>query len=140
VRYRPRVVLVYAGDNDLAEGRTPMQVLESFAQFANTVRAALPDTRIAYISVKPSPSREKLLPGVRETNDMIGAYLRRLPNSDYIDVFTPMLGVDGRPRPELFRADQLHLNDAGYRLWQTVIAARLETPAPAEASFAQGAR
>jgi len=125
VRYRPRLVLVYAGDNDLAEGRTPMQVLESFAAFTNTVRAELPDTRIAYISVKPSPSREALLPRIRETNDIIAAYLRRLPGSDYIDVFTPMLGADGRPRAELFRGDQLHMNAEGYRLWQSVIAPHL---------------
>jgi len=143
VRYKPRLVLVYAGDNDLAEGRTPLQVLESFAQFANTVRAELPDTRIAYISVKPSPSREKLLPAIRETNNVIGAYLKRLPNSDYIDIFTPMLAADGRPRPELFRGDRLHLNDEGYRLWQSVIASHLQGPqgpAPLEASVAQGAR
>ena len=125
VRYKPRQVLVYAGDNDLAEGHTPLQVLENFARFANAVRAELPNTRISYISIKPSPSREKLLPQMRETNDIIGAYLNRLPNSEYIDVFTPMLGVDGRPRAELFRGDMLHLNDEGYRLWRSVIAGYL---------------
>ena len=125
VRYKPRHVLVYAGDNDLAEGHTPLQILESFARFANAVRAELPDTRISYISIKPSPSREKLLPQMRETNDIIGAYLNRLPNSDYIDIYTPMLGVDGRPRVELFRGDMLHLNDEGYRLWRSVIAGYL---------------
>ncbi|VTU27550.1 Argininosuccinate lyase [Variovorax sp. SRS16] len=129
VRYQPREVLVYAGDNDLAEGRTPMQVLESFASFANTVRTELPDTRIAFISVKPSPSREKLMPQIRETNHIIEAYLSRLPNSEYIDVFTPMLDADGRLRPELFRSDMLHLNDDGYRLWQSVIGPHLPPPA-----------
>ena len=125
VRYKPRHVLVYAGDNDLAEGRTPMQVLESFAYFSNTVRAALPDTRISYISVKPSPSREALLPKIRETNDIIAAYVKTLANSEYIDIFTPMLGADGRPRPELFLADRLHMNETGYRLWQTVISSHV---------------
>jgi len=139
VRYKPRQVLVYAGDNDLAEGRTPLQVLESFARFVNTVRAELPNTRISFISVKPSPSREHLMPLVRETNNVIAAYLNRLPDSEYIDVFTPMLGADGRPRPELFRSDRLHMTDEGYRLWQSIIAARLPgavaaaTPVPAPA-------
>ncbi|MDM0104809.1 SGNH/GDSL hydrolase family protein [Variovorax sp. J22R24] len=141
VRYKPRLVLVYAGDNDLAEGRTPLQILESFAHFTNTVRSELPNTRIAYISVKPSPSREKLLPQVRETNNVIAAYLRRLPNSEYIDVFTPMMGADGRPRAELFRGDQLHMNDEGYRLWQSVIAQYLPDPSTrVDASVAQGLR
>ena len=125
VRYKPRHVLVYAGDNDLAEGRSPLQVLESFAYFASTVRAALPDTRISYISVKPSPSREALLPKVRETNNIIAAYIRTLSNSEYIDIYTPMLGPDGRPRPELFLADRLHMNETGYRLWQSVISAHV---------------
>ncbi|MET3914844.1 lysophospholipase L1-like esterase [Variovorax sp. OAS795] len=134
VRYKPRQVLVYAGDNDLAEGRTPLQVLESFARFANAVRAELPHTRISFISVKPSPSREHLMPLIRETNNVISAYLNRLPDSEYIDIFTPMLGADGRPRPELFRSDRLHLTDEGYRLWQSIIAARLPAAGPAISS------
>ncbi|WP_431273811.1 SGNH/GDSL hydrolase family protein [Variovorax ureilyticus] len=139
VRYKPRLVLVYAGDNDLAENRTPMQVLESFARFANTVRGELPDTRIAYISIKPSPSREKLTAQMREANNAIAAYLRRMPNTEFIDVYTPMLGNDGRPRPELFRADQLHMTDEGYRLWQSVIASHLAEPATrVDASVTQG--
>jgi len=126
VRYKPRQVLVYAGDNDLAEGRTPLQVLESFARFANAVRAELPHTRISFISVKPSPSREHLMPLIRETNNVISAYLNRLPDSEYIDIFTPMIAADGRPRPELFLPDRLHMNEQGYRLWQSVIASHVQ--------------
>lgn len=134
VRYKPRQVVLYAGDNDLAEGRTPLQVLDSFARFANTVRAELPDARISFISVKPSPSREQLMPQIRETNHVISAYLNLLPNSEYIDIHTPMLGADGRPRPELFRGDRLHLTDEGYRLWQSVVAPHLPQPPAAPAS------
>jgi lysophospholipase L1-like esterase len=125
VRYKPRQVMVYAGDNDLAEGRTPLQVLDSFARFANAVRAELPNVRISFISVKPSPSREQLMPQIRETNHVVSAYLNLLPDSEYIDVFTPMLGADGHPRPELFRGDKLHMTDEGYRLWHSVIASHL---------------
>jgi lysophospholipase L1-like esterase len=133
VRYKPRHVLVYAGDNDLAEGRTPLQVLESFAQFANTVREALPDTRISFISVKPSPVREALLPKIRETNNIISAYVGTLANSEYIDIFTPMMGADNRPRADLFLGDRLHMNETGYRLWQSVITSHV---APAAAPHA----
>lgn len=128
VRYRPRHVLVYAGDNDLAEGRSPLQVLESFAQFANTVRETLPEARISYISIKPSPSREALMPKIRTTNDIIAAYVRTMANAEYIDIFTPMLGADGRPRAELFLGDRLHMNETGYRLWQSVISAHVTAP------------
>lgn len=130
-QYKPRQVVVYAGDNDLVEGQTPLQVLHSFARFANAVRADAPNARITFISVKPSPSREKVLPQVRETNNIVSAYLRTLGNSDYVDVFTPMLGADGRPRTELFRGDQLHMNATGYALWQSLIASHLVPPASA---------
>jgi lysophospholipase L1-like esterase len=129
-RYRPKHVVVYAGDNDIAQGVPPLQVLDSFARFATAVRAELPETRITFVSVKPSPSREKWLPQIRETNNIVAAYLKTLANADYVDVFTPMLGPDGRPRPELFGADRLHMNDAGYALWQSLIGPRLASPPP----------
>ncbi|MDB5890586.1 MAG: lipolytic protein family [Polaromonas sp.] len=131
-RYQPRHVLVYAGDNDLAEGRSPEQILASFTHFVSVVRRELPQTRISYISIKPSPSRASLLPKIREANMLLAAYTRTLDNADYIDIFTPMLAADGAPRRELFGADMLHMNNAGYALWRSVIASQMEKlPAPA---------
>lgn len=123
--YKPRLVLVYAGDNDLAEGRTPGQVAYSFTRFVNGVRAELPDTRIAYISIKPSPARIGLAEPIRETNRLIREYISHGQNLDYVDIYTPMLTADGSPRAELFRSDMLHLNDTGYALWKRVISAHL---------------
>lgn len=121
VPYQPRLVLVYAGDNDLAEGRSPREILHSFTAFVEGVRRSLPDTRIAYISIKPSPARYSLIPQARTANALIEAYAASVPNTDYIDVFTPMLTADGMPRAELFREDALHLNQAGYALWTSII-------------------
>jgi lysophospholipase L1-like esterase len=121
VQYRPRHVFVYAGDNDLAEGRTPQQVLESFRAFVQTVRTELPDTRISYIAVKPSPDRERLLTKARETNELLAAYVAQLPNASFVDVFTPMLDGDGRPRTDLYGPDRLHMNAAGYALWRQLV-------------------
>ncbi len=128
-QYKPRQVLLYAGDNDLAEGRSPAEVLASFARFVQRVRAELPGTRIDYIAIKPSPARLALLPKVREANALIARHARTLKEVGYIDIFSPMLNAEGQPRPELFRADRLHLNAAGYQLWQSVIAAHLLAPA-----------
>lgn len=125
LRYRPRTVLVYAGDNDLAAGSAPSEVLHRFAAFAEGVHQALPDTEIFYISIKPSPARLALLPQIRATNALIRDYAERDGKVDYIDVFTPMLDASGRPRRELFRADALHLNADGYALWKRVIAPRV---------------
>jgi lysophospholipase L1-like esterase len=125
--YKPKVVLVYAGDNDLAEGLTPQDVLKSFSNFVEGVRDSLPDTRIVYISIKPSPSRTQLLPQIRETNAMIQSYTQSVANAAYIDIFTPMMNASGKPRGELFREDDLHLNASGYALWRTIISAHLDS-------------
>jgi lysophospholipase L1-like esterase len=119
--YKPHLVLVYAGDNDLAEGRSPQEVLRSFTMFVEGIRKELPATRIAYISIKPSPARAALLPQARETNRLILQYVTGDQNLDFIDVFTPMLDSQGLPRAELFRPDALHLNAAGYALWRKII-------------------
>lgn len=122
LRYRPRTVLIYAGDNDLAAGVSPHEVLRRFTVFVDGVRRELPDTQIAYISIKPSPSRIDLLPQVRETNALIREYADADARVEFIDVYTPMLDASGKPRRELFRADALHLNADGYALWKAVIA------------------
>lgn len=120
-QYQPSQVLVYAGENDLQEGSTPTQVLSSMKRLVQAVRAELPGARIAFISIKPSPSRANLLPAVRVSNLLIAEYLMTQHNADYIDVYTPMMKADGQLRPELFLPDMLHLNAAGYALWQSVI-------------------
>jgi lysophospholipase L1-like esterase len=124
--YKPRLVVVYAGDNDLAEGRTPQQVMESFASFVEAVRSSLPDTRVAYVSIKPSPLRSNLMASIRETNALIAGYARTAPNLDYIDIFSRMLDDAGRPRADLFQPDALHLNATGYALWRSVIGPHLQ--------------
>ncbi|MEO7241849.1 MAG: SGNH/GDSL hydrolase family protein [Variovorax sp.] len=134
LRYRPKQVVLYAGENDLAQGQTPLQVLESFERFQHAVRAELPGTKISYISIKPSPAREALMKAIRQSNRMISFYAQRLPDTEFIDVYTPMIDADGEPRAELFRADRLHLNHAGYALWRSVIAPHLPGPAASAGS------
>ena len=123
--YRPALIVVYAGDNDLADGATPQEVLASFRAFVDAVREELPDTRIAYLSIKPSPLRVALLERARETNALIAEYSAGAPNLDYIDIYTKMLDAAGQPRRELFGPDLLHLSRAGYALWRAEISAHL---------------
>ena len=124
--YKPRMVVVYAGENDLAEGATPRDVAERFVAFVRAVKADLPDSRIAFVSIKPSPSRSGMIAAVRETNELIKAYSTTEPQLDFIDVFSSMLDVNGQPRGELFLGDRLHLNAEGYALWQRIIALHLK--------------
>lgn len=125
VPYAPRLIVFYAGDNDLQAGRTPAQVRDDFVAFVQRVRKDLPDTRIAYISIKPSPSRARLMPKMAEANALIRHAASRLPRVDFIDVYSRMLDGAGRPRPELFREDQLHMNRAGYDIWRDALAPEL---------------
>lgn len=121
VPHRPRLIVLYAGDNDLVNGKTPTQVATDFEAFVARVRRDLPGTRTAFISIKPSPARAALIDAARVANGLIRDTIDRDRRLSYINVFTPMLDADGKPRPELFGEDGLHLNAAGYALWTRLV-------------------
>jgi lysophospholipase L1-like esterase len=120
--YRPHLVVLYAGDNDLAEGRMPERVLDDYRAFVARLRSAWPAARVAFVSIKPSPARRVYIDRMRETNQRIRAETARDSLQTYVDVFTPMLDATGQPRPELFGADSLHMTRAGYLLWRALLA------------------
>jgi lysophospholipase L1-like esterase len=119
--YRPRTVVFYAGDNDLAAGVTPERVVADFDALVRDVHRQLPATRIVFVSIKPSPVRAGLMPLIRKTNGLIAAYARTDPRLDFVDIFDAMLDHDARPRRELFVADGLHMTPAGYALWHDAL-------------------
>lgn len=117
----PRLVVLYAGDNDISYGKSPEQVFEDTKTFFEVVHDALPKTRIAYVSIKPSLSRWQLVEKMRAANALIRAHTETNARLQFVDVDTPMLGSDGRPREELFIQDGLHLSREGYDLWNSII-------------------
>jgi lysophospholipase L1-like esterase len=119
--YRPRRIVFYAGDNDLNSGRSPQQVAADVEAFIARVRRDLPEVPVVYLSIKPSPSRANLLPQIKQANMLIQRRIAGLHGVSYVDVFTPMLGPDGKPREELFREDMLHMKPNGYALWTKVL-------------------
>ncbi|MFW2356638.1 GDSL-type esterase/lipase family protein [Hydrogenophaga sp.] len=123
--YQPRLVVLYAGENDIHEGVSPPELLTHFKRFVQQVQGALPATRVAYMAIKPSPSRLAFMAAMREANLLIQTHVLQHDNLDYIDVHTAMLDNDGRPRPELFVRDQLHLSAEGYGLWRQIVSAHL---------------
>jgi len=122
----PRMVVLYAGDNDIAAGKPPEQVAGDFTAFVRKIQAASPRARIAFLSIKPSPARWQFIEKIQTANQRIEAFCRRDERLVYIDVFNPMIGGDGKPRAELFVEDKLHLNPAGYALWTELIKPRLK--------------
>lgn len=130
VPYKPRTIVLYAGDNDIAAGKSPKQVSEDFAAFVAAVRKELPETLVLFIAIKPSVARWHLVEQIREANRLIAAAAAKDDSLGYIDVFTPMLGADGKPRPELLVDDGLHLSRKGYLLWTEVVGRALDRSAP----------
>lgn len=124
--YKPRLIVVYAGDNDIASGKSPAEVTADFNRLVKMVQDSLPSTRIAFISIKPSPSRWKFVSEVRSANRQIREICEKDKHLIYIDVFNPMLGPNGMPKADLFVDDDLHLNAKGYALWTALIRPHLE--------------
>jgi lysophospholipase L1-like esterase len=119
--YRPRLVVLYAGDNDIAAGLTSAEVVDDFRQFLRVVRDQLPQTHVVYISIKPSRLRWPLYDQMKAANEAIEAIAETDENLTFVDVSPVMLGTDGRPRGELLAADGLHLSAAGYRAWTELV-------------------
>jgi lysophospholipase L1-like esterase len=117
VPYRPRTVVYYAGDNDVEAGVPASEIAHQFALFEQKVHAALPETNVIFISIKPSIRRWKWIDTIRTANAMVKAYCTRTSRTQFMDIEQQMLGADGKPNAELLVPDGLHMTPAGYRIW-----------------------
>ena len=121
LKYKPRIIVFYAGDNDINGGKKPARILSDFQAFVRTVHDALPATKILFLSIKPSLARIKQVDRQKEANRLVEQFCKTDPQLLYVDTTACMLGADGKPRPELFRPDGLHMTDAGYVLWSDIL-------------------
>jgi lysophospholipase L1-like esterase len=120
--YQPRVVVVYAGENDLWAGKSADALLGDFKAFNQKVHAAVPNARIAFIGLKPSPSRIRIRAEVIRANQLISDECAKDKRLVFVNVFQPMLDAQGKDRPELYVEDQLHMKPAGYAIWTPLVA------------------
>ena len=120
--YQPKQIIIYCGENDLAssDSVTAAMVFERFKQLFQMIRDKS-EAPIAYISMKPSPSRRHLFPKMREGNQLIKDFLATQKNAVFINVYQKMLNTLGEPFPEIFLSDSLHMNAKGYTIWQKEI-------------------
>ena len=121
ITYKPKIVVIYEGDNDIAMGMEPENIRDAFQAIQSLVHTQLPKCQIYALSIKPSPSRWDKWPAMKRTNELIEAVCAGKPWLHYVDVATVILGKDGKPRLDLFIADQLHLSDKGYEAWTTIL-------------------
>lgn len=120
--YQPRQIVIYSGENDIASDTVQgPEVLERFQVVFQQIRQELPQVPIMYVSIKPSPSRTKFKPIMEDANTLIRQYLKSQPNTRYIDVYSAMLRRDGKPKPDIFIQDSLHMNRQGYQIWKKKI-------------------
>ncbi len=116
IPYAPRMVVFHAGDNDLASGKTAEAVFADLKELIATIHAKLPETTFCYISIKPTEKREKLRAAQKVFNQSVQDLAKVDPRVRYIDSYDLVADAEGNPRPELFEADRLHFNAAGYKL------------------------
>ncbi len=126
--YQPKQIVIYCGENDLAgaDTVTGKMVYQRFVQLFNLIRNKMPGVPVAFISLKPSPSRWQLKDKMITANELIKKYLRTKKKTSFIDVYHKMLAADGTPMKEIFIEDNLHMNAKGYAIWQKIIAPYLK--------------
>jgi lysophospholipase L1-like esterase len=123
--YQPKQIVIYCGENDLAGADTTISgkiVFERFKQLFVLIRKHFPKVPVAYVSMKPSPSREKLWPKMVAGNSLIKNYLAKQKQAAFIDVYHKMFNEDGTIMKDIFIEDNLHMNAKGYAIWQKIIA------------------
>ncbi|MEZ0541917.1 SGNH/GDSL hydrolase family protein [Fibrella arboris] len=118
VPVQPRALVLYAGDNDLAEGRQPEEVCLFFYALAEKIQHHLPNVPVTFLSIKPSPARWAIVEQIRQANTLIAEAIEELPNFQFVDATSVMLTKDGQPERDLYEADALHLSPIGYARWR----------------------
>jgi lysophospholipase L1-like esterase len=119
--YKPKTIVFYAGDNDVADNKSPEMIFTDFKAFVIKVRKTLPNTRIIALAIKPSIDRWKYWPKMLQTNALISEYCQKQSNMYFVDVSKVMLDKSGQPRKDIFKADGLHMNETGYKLWTSMV-------------------
>ena len=125
---KPSKLVLYAGENDITQGRAPLQVLADFKELIKAVKAKYPKVPLAVISLKPSMERAHLIPQFMELNELLSEYVIKELDAQFINVFSQMISLDDKPNPELYMSDGLHLNKKGYTIWSEVIKKALIEP------------
>jgi lysophospholipase L1-like esterase len=123
--HKPRTVVVFAGGNDINVGKTPEQVAGDFKALAAKIHAALPKTKIYYLSLFPNVKRKAQEASCARVNELVHAFVKTDERLGYVDTASKMRAADGGPRPELLLDVGLHMNADGYRIWNEIVGAVL---------------
>jgi len=122
LKYHPQKIVIYSGDNDIQEGKTAEIVFGDFCVLYGMIKAKLPNAQVYYIAIKPSLNRWNKVIEMQKANTMIHEYLNTKSNAAFVDIFSPMIDITGKPSEKWFLEDGLHMTDEGYLLWTKILA------------------
>lgn len=114
--HEPKMVFLRAGGNDIHAGKSAQQVFEDFKAFVDKVHSKLPETEVVFIGLAPAPARWDERDANRALNELAEQFAAEHPRVGYVETYDTTVTPDGQPRHELFVADRLHFNAAGYEL------------------------
>ncbi len=121
LQYHPDKIVIYSGDNDVQAGKSAEIVYGDFCTLYGMIKAELPDAKIYYIAIKPSLNRWSKVLEMKKANTMINEFLNTRSNAFFVDIFSPMIGLEGKPQKKWFIEDGLHMTDEGYELWVKIL-------------------
>jgi len=119
--YKPRALVLYEGDNDVAQGISPETITDTFRKFVAKVHKELAECRIYVLAIKPSIRRWEMWPAMKQTNGLLAEACAKDKRLTYVDVASGMLAEDGMPRKEIFKQDNLHMTREGYLIWRDAL-------------------
>jgi lysophospholipase L1-like esterase len=122
LKYHPQKIVIYSGDNDIQEGKTAEIVFGDFCVLYGMIKAKLPNAQVYYIAIKPSLNRWNKVIEMQKANTMIHEYLNTKSNAAFVDIFSPMIDITGKPSEKWFLEDGLHMTNEGYQLWTKILA------------------
>ncbi|HSQ46188.1 MAG TPA: GDSL-type esterase/lipase family protein [Lutibacter sp.] len=122
LKYHPQKIVIYSGDNDIQEGKSAEIVFGDFCVLYGMIKAKLPNAQVYYIAIKPSINRWNKVIEMQKANTIINEYLNTKSTAAFVDVFSPMIDITGKPSKKWFLEDGLHMTDEGYKLWTKILA------------------
>jgi lysophospholipase L1-like esterase len=121
IQCHPEKIFIYEGDNDIAVGKKPREIITDAGKLVGLIQEKLPGTSICFIAAKPSISRWALKETYLDFNRQLKEFTTTKPRVFYLDMWDMMLNEEGKPRADIFLADGLHMNRAGYDIWKSEV-------------------
>ncbi len=124
-KYQPQIIVIYEGDNDQYFLK-PLEIIKNVCYLEKIIHKKLPNSKVFFLSVKPSPARRNKLKSMLVTNIYLQRYAEETPNTYFLNIWDKMFDKKGKIKSDIFLSDSLHMNTKGYQIWTSVIKPKIE--------------